>query len=90
LSKITPTLLMHPKYKIFFMFASINIGAMCTFPLLIPETKGRSPKEMDVIFGATTKEAREEHIGERERGLGESSYCFVECVKLIVLCRLCS
>ena len=42
LSKVTPTLVTDLGYKIFLMFATINIGGMGTFALLIPETKGRS------------------------------------------------
>jgi len=53
-------------YKMFLMFATINIGAMATFALLIPETKGRSLEDMDVIFGSTTQEARAAHVRARE------------------------
>ena len=34
---------------------------------LIPETKGRSLEEMDVIFGAVTEEKRRADIAARER-----------------------
>ena len=51
------------------MFATINIGGMGTFALLIPETKGRSLEEMDVIFGAVSAEKRREDIARQERVL---------------------
>ena len=34
----------------------------------IPETKGRSLEEMDIIFGSITAEERRVHIEEFERG----------------------
>ncbi|KAJ7823125.1 P-loop containing nucleoside triphosphate hydrolase protein [Mycena leptocephala] len=60
-------------YKIFFMFATINIGAMATFSLIIPETKGRSLEDMDLIFGSTTQETRSGHIAARETELDNES-----------------
>ena len=48
------------------MYASINIGAMGIFSLVIPETKGRSLEEMDIIFGVISLETRRRDI-ERER-----------------------
>jgi len=38
-------------YKIFIMVATVKVGAMATFSLLLPETKGKSLGEMDIIFG---------------------------------------
>jgi hypothetical protein len=35
---------------------------------LIPETKGRSLEEMDIIFGAVSAEERQEYITKREKG----------------------
>ncbi|KAF6751923.1 sugar transporter [Ephemerocybe angulata] len=61
-SKVTPQILTDLGYKIFFTFAAVNIGAMATFAALIPETKGRSLEEMDVIFGSVTAEQRAENI----------------------------
>lgn len=55
-------------YKIFLMFATVNIGAMATFSLLIPETKGRSLEEMDIIFGSVSAEQRKADIEKEERG----------------------
>ncbi|KAK1235514.1 hypothetical protein PQX77_001255 [Marasmius sp. AFHP31] len=57
-SYITPTLVRVLGWKIFIMFATINIGGMGTFSLLIPETKGRSLEDMDIIFGSVTAEQR--------------------------------
>ncbi|KAJ7624605.1 general substrate transporter [Roridomyces roridus] len=57
-------------YKMFLMFATINVGAMATFSLLIPETKGRSLEDMDVIFGSKTQEERDAHIRATEDALG--------------------
>ncbi|RPD53871.1 general substrate transporter [Lentinus tigrinus ALCF2SS1-7] len=69
LSKVTPTLVTDLGYKIFLMFATINIGGMGVFALLIPETKGRSLEEMDVIFGTITAEKRKADIEKRERAM---------------------
>jgi hypothetical protein len=49
-------------YKFFLMFATVNIGAMATFALVIPETKGRSLEEMDIIFGSITEEQRKADV----------------------------
>ncbi|KAJ2915066.1 hypothetical protein MD484_g5344, partial [Candolleomyces efflorescens] len=67
-SKVTPQMLTDLGYKIFFMFGAVNIGAMGLFSILIPETKGRSLEEMDVVFGAVTAEARNANI-ERQKAL---------------------
>ncbi|KAJ3515477.1 hypothetical protein NLJ89_g1732 [Agrocybe chaxingu] len=67
ISKITPSLVTALGYKLFLMFASINIGGMGVFSLLIPETKGRSLEEMDIIFGSISKEQREADIEKRAR-----------------------
>ena len=62
----TPTWITNLGWKIFIMYAAINIGAMGTFSLIIPETKGRSLEEMDIIFGAVSADARRQDI-ERQR-----------------------
>ncbi|KAL6298145.1 general substrate transporter [Sparassis latifolia] len=67
LAKITPTLVTNLGYKIFLMFATINIGGMAVFSLVIPETKGRSLEEMDVIFGTVTADQRKSDIKKQER-----------------------
>ena len=56
-------------YKLFFMFGTINIGGMALFSLLLPETKGRSLEEMDVIFGAVSADQRQADILKQERAL---------------------
>ncbi|KAF5383220.1 hypothetical protein D9615_004781 [Tricholomella constricta] len=66
-SKVTPDMISDLGYKIFIMFATVNIGAMGLFSLLVPETKGRSLEEMDVIFGSISAEQRQAHIDERTR-----------------------
>ncbi|KIL63068.1 hypothetical protein M378DRAFT_80338 [Amanita muscaria Koide BX008] len=67
ISQITPKLITALGYKIFIMFATINIGGMAIFSLLIPETKGKSLEEMDVIFGTISQDDRRAHI-EKTRG----------------------
>ncbi|KAH9940143.1 general substrate transporter [Epithele typhae] len=69
LSKVTPMLVTDLGYKIFLMFGTINIAGMGTFALLIPETKGRSLEEMDIIFGTVTAEQRQKDIERQERVL---------------------
>jgi hypothetical protein len=79
-AKITPTLEVDLGFKLFMMFAAINIGGMAVFSLsvnpctgylldaytildrLLPETKGRSLEEMDIIFGSVSAESREAFI----------------------------
>ena len=56
-------------YKIFIMFATVNVGAMATFSLLIPETKGKSLEEMDIIFGAIAQDERQAYIDQRQKGM---------------------
>ncbi|KAG6336082.1 hypothetical protein ID866_3008 [Astraeus odoratus] len=68
-TKVTPTLIVDLGYKLFFMFAIINICGMATFATLIPETKGRSLEEMDIIFGAVNHEVRETFIERQRREL---------------------
>ncbi|TFK45780.1 general substrate transporter [Heliocybe sulcata] len=66
-SKVTPSLVTDLGYKIFLMFATINIAGMAVFSLLIPETKGRSLEEMDIIFGTVSAAKRREDIERQER-----------------------
>ncbi|KAJ7717295.1 general substrate transporter [Mycena metata] len=68
-AKVTPGMITTLGYKIFLMFATINVGAMATFSLIIPETKGRSLEDMDIIFGSTTQEARTANVAAREQAL---------------------
>jgi sugar porter (SP) family MFS transporter len=68
-SKQTPTIITELGYKIFFMFGTVNIAGMGLFALLIPETKGRSLEDMDIIFGAVSAETRREDIMKRKQVL---------------------
>ncbi|KAL4066643.1 general substrate transporter [Scleroderma citrinum] len=68
-AKITPTLVADLGYKLFFVFAAIDIGGIAVFAIFLPETKGRSLEEMDIIFGAVSYEAREAFIEIQEREL---------------------
>ncbi|KAH8826463.1 sugar transporter [Flagelloscypha sp. PMI_526] len=67
ITKITPTIKTALGWKMFIMFATINVGAMGTMSLLLPETKGRSLEDMDVIFGSITAEERQAHIEAQTR-----------------------
>ncbi|KAI8974612.1 general substrate transporter [Trametes punicea] len=69
-AKVTPTLETDLGYKLFLMFGTINIGGMAVFSLLIPETKGRSLEEMDIIFGSVQEDRRRADIAAQERALG--------------------
>ncbi|KAI9063795.1 general substrate transporter [Trametes sanguinea] len=69
-AKVTPTLETDLGYKLFLMFGTINIGGMAVFSLMIPETKGRSLEEMDIIFGSVQEEKRKADIAAQERALG--------------------
>ncbi|KAJ7597770.1 sugar transporter [Mycena floridula] len=67
-SKQTPVMITNLGYKLFFMFGTVNLGAMTIFSLLIPETKGRSLEEMDVIFGSVSAEKRKADVEKFENG----------------------
>ncbi|KAJ6590247.1 general substrate transporter [Mycena sp. CBHHK59/15] len=71
LSKTTPTMVTNLGYKLFLMFGTINIAGMGLFSLLIPETKGRSLEDMDVIFGTVSKEHRDADIAKQEQALDQ-------------------
>ncbi|KAL5501260.1 hypothetical protein ACEPAH_9647 [Sanghuangporus vaninii] len=68
-SYTTPRIIASLGYKIFLMFAAVNIGAMFTFSLFIPETKGRSLEEMDVIFGTISAEEHAARIRDQEKAI---------------------
>ena len=68
-TRVTPNMISALGWEIFIVFATINIGAMVPFALVIPETKGRSLEEMDIIFGAVSKEERNKKVMETERGV---------------------
>ncbi|KAK0500131.1 general substrate transporter [Armillaria luteobubalina] len=67
-SKTTPDMISNLGWKFFITFATVDIGAMGLFLSLIPETKGRSLEDMDVIFGAISKEERDKNIIQQEHG----------------------
>ncbi|KAL9708938.1 hypothetical protein Ac2012v2_007754 [Leucoagaricus gongylophorus] len=69
-SKVTLQMETNLGWKLFIMFATVNIGAMGTFSFLIPETKNKSLEEMDIIFGAVSAEERQAYINKREKALG--------------------
>ncbi|KAF8345118.1 general substrate transporter [Amanita rubescens] len=66
-TKVTPQMITNLGYKIFIMFATVNIGAMATFSLIIPETKGKSLEEMDILFGAVSQDERQAYIDRRQK-----------------------
>ncbi|KAI9566636.1 general substrate transporter [Boletus coccyginus] len=70
-SKVTPTIEANLGYKLFMLFATINVGGMAVFSVMLPETKGLSLEEMDVLFGAVSSASREAFIQREERALGE-------------------
>ncbi|KAG6811789.1 hypothetical protein H0H92_005859 [Tricholoma furcatifolium] len=72
-SKVTPQMVANLGYKIFLMFATVNIGAMAVFSLLIPETKGRSLEEMDIIFGSISEDQRKADIEKQAKALEDSN-----------------
>ncbi|KAG6906393.1 hypothetical protein DXG01_014159 [Tephrocybe rancida] len=73
-SKVTPDMISDLGYKIFLMFGTVNIGAMAVFAFFLPETKGRSLEDMDVIFGSISAEERAAHIAAHEKGNSISSF----------------
>ncbi|KAF8530913.1 putative high-affinity glucose transporter of the major facilitator superfamily [Gautieria morchelliformis] len=57
-SYVTPLLEEHLAHGgLFFFFASINIFS-CVYAFLLPETRGLSLEDMDVLFGAVSAESR--------------------------------
>lgn len=67
------------------MFATVNIGAMGTFSLLIPETKGRSLEEMDIIFGSVSAEKRSADVAKFEHGESYTPSHIDDCTDLPIL-----
>jgi len=53
----------------FFFFAAVNIISAVLTWLYVPETKGVSLEEMDVVFGAVTREERDAFIAARAQEL---------------------
>ena len=69
MTKLTTQMITNLAYKIFIMFVTVNVGAMATFSLLFPETKGKSLEEMDIIFGAVSQAERQAYIDRRQKGM---------------------
>ncbi|KIY44094.1 sugar transporter [Fistulina hepatica ATCC 64428] len=67
-SKVTPNLVDDLGWKLFIMFATIDIGGCTLFFCFLPETKGRSLEEMDIIFGAVDAAKRQADI-DRQAGV---------------------
>ncbi|KAI0064834.1 general substrate transporter [Artomyces pyxidatus] len=67
ISQVTPRMITGLGYKMFLVFAALNIGALASFSLLIPETKGCSLEEMDVVFGSISADQRQANIEKQER-----------------------
>ncbi|KAI0064842.1 general substrate transporter [Artomyces pyxidatus] len=71
ISKITPTMNTDLGYKMYLIFASLNVSALVVFSLIVPETKGCSLEEMDIIFGTVTADQRLANIERQERAYYE-------------------
>lgn len=73
LSRTAPVAEINLGFNLFITFGAVNIFNS-GFGFLLPETKGKSLEEMDVIFGFVSKEQREEavHRVERDFHLGSS------------------
>ncbi|KAG8872262.1 hypothetical protein FRB97_007820 [Tulasnella sp. 331] len=67
ISKVTPFMETGLGYKLFITFATINILGMATFAYLIPETKGKSLEEMDILFGSISVADRMRDIQKAEQ-----------------------
>jgi len=67
ISKVTPLMVTALGWKLFILFATINIGGMFVFALFLPETMGKSLEEMDVIFGAVTAADRDADVAKHHR-----------------------
>jgi len=73
ISKITPTMETNLGWKLFITFATINILGMAVFAFLIPETKGKSLEEMDILFGSISKADRDRDIIKAEQVVDEEA-----------------
>lgn len=64
-----------PVGRVAFLFLGGSADARRRFPFcrIIPETKGLSLEEMDVVFGVVSSEAREAFIRKEERALGATN-----------------
>ncbi|EJD00168.1 sugar transporter [Fomitiporia mediterranea MF3/22] len=68
-SRLTPNLIASLGWKIFILYGTIDIGAMFAFSLMIPETRGKSLEEMDIIFGTISQAERDTNIMSVQRVL---------------------
>ncbi|KAL7412364.1 putative high-affinity glucose transporter of the major facilitator superfamily [Mrakia frigida] len=67
LTKITPYLVLDlPNGKLFFMFAGVNVLS-AAFGFWLPETRGLSIEEMDILFGSTTQDARDRYVAAQHK-----------------------
>ncbi|KAL7410405.1 putative high-affinity glucose transporter of the major facilitator superfamily [Mrakia frigida] len=67
MSKITPYLINGlPNGKIFILFACINVLSSA-FGFWLPETRGLSIEEMDILFGSTTQDARDRYVAAQHK-----------------------
>lgn len=78
LSQATPRMVSNLGWKLFIVFATINIGGMVPFSYLLPETKGKTLEEMDVIFGTIDSSKRKRQVDDETRkielALGSSQH----------------
>lgn len=66
LSQATPRMVTALGWKLFIFFASINV-AMVVFSYLLPETKGKTLEEMDVLFGTIDASDKRQMVEHEER-----------------------
>lgn len=66
LSQATPRMVTALGWKLFIFFASINM-VMIVFSYLLPETKGKSLEEMDVLFGTIDASEQRQKVEQEER-----------------------
>lgn len=62
ITKITPSAVNHIKWRTFLMFGIFCIAMSVFVFLFIPETKGRTLEDMDIVFGSVKEEQRREDI----------------------------
>ncbi|KAL5504781.1 hypothetical protein ACEPAH_7444 [Sanghuangporus vaninii] len=67
-TRISPLLIASLGWKIFMVYAAIDLGPMLFFcTMLIPETRGKSLEEMDVVFGRVSQEQRDAKVKSTQR-----------------------
>lgn len=75
-SKVTPYAVSNLGWKVFIMFGTINLGGMAVFSFFLPETKGKSLEEMDVVFGSISAQEREKNVNRAQDGGLQVSHLF--------------